>query len=510
MHLSRLAVFALALLLIVDSAQAQVVGGAFVDRPELPESPAGVRTREFLELINTGDEAALRRFVDQALAPSFKGKSPAAEFFDFLQMVQRAHGRFDFKASRSYEKSMQPGAVIAITRTARSDRWLGVMIDVEPVEPHRITSLVINDARPPENLVDSSSLTRAQLATEMESYLSRLVKKDAFSGSVLISIGEEIVYAGAFGEADREKHIPNTLDTRFGLSSMGKMFTAIAIGQLAGAGRLAFDDKLSKYLGKDWLPADSSNSLTIRHLLSHMGGTGDFLGPLSEDKQRGTYLEVSDYKKFIAGQPLAFVPGTRFQYSNSGFILLGALIEKLTGKRYEDHVRTTIWEPAGMTGTACLRRDRPVKARAIGYYQEFENGNGRWKSNSSLVAAKGSPAGGCDSSVSDLHKFGVALRAGKLVKPEILAEMWKEQSLPNPVMRYGLGFILGGNDSDRVVGHGGSFPGAYGEFDILLDRNATVIVLSNGHGAGSAHSKARELLARLGRSEESPIKASNP
>jgi CubicO group peptidase (beta-lactamase class C family) len=509
MQRSRLAVAAVAMLFLANLASAHAAGESFVDRPELPESPAGVRTREFLELINTGDEAALKRFVDQTLAPSFKGNAPPDEFLSFLRMIRQAHGQFQFKASRSYEKSPQPGAVVAITRTVRSDRWLGVSIGVEPVEPHRITSLVISDARPPENLVDKSSLTSAQLAAEMERYLRSLVEKDAFSGSVLIAVGDEVVYAGAFGEADREKHVPNTLDTRFGLSSMGKMFTAIAIAQLAEAGKLKFDDTLSKYLDKDWLPGDPSGSLTIRHLLSHTGGTGDFLKSLSEDKNRGKYLQVSDYKQLVAGQPLAFVPGTRFQYSNSGFILLGAVIEKLTGMRYEDYLRTSIWGPAGMTGTACLRRDRPVPARAIGYYEDIENGTTQWKSNASLVAPKGSPAGGCDSSVSDLHKFAVALRAGKLVKPGTLEEMWKEQSVSNPVMRYGLGFVLGGTDSDRVVGHGGSFPGAYGEFDLLLDRQATVIVLSNGHGAGSAHSKARELLTRLGPSRENPAPGSH-
>jgi CubicO group peptidase (beta-lactamase class C family) len=99
--------------------------------------------------------------------------------------------------------------------------------------------------------------------------------------------------------------------------------------------------------------------------------------------------------------------------------------------------------------------------------------------------------------VGDLFRFARALHAGKLVEPRTLAEMLTQQSPPGAELRYGLGFILGGPDSDRVVGHGGSFPGAYGELEIYLDRDATVIVLSNGDGAGSAREKARELIRRL-------------
>ncbi len=254
---------------------------------------------------------------------------------------------------------------------------------------------------------------------------------------------------------------------------------------------------VSRYLGKDWMPTGADDKLTLRHLLSHTGGTGDFLEELVRNEDRSRFLEVSDYRKLVAGRPLAFEPGSRFSYSNSGFILLGAVIEKVTGQRYEDYVRKVVWGPAGMDSTACLDRDAPSDVRAIGYYRDPEKDPSRWESNASIVPRKGSPAGGCFSNVGDLFRFARALRAGKLVHAGTLAEMLTQQSPEGSQLRYGLGFILSGTGSDRVVGHGGSFPGAYGELDIYLDRDATVVVLSNGEGAGSARDKARELLRRL-------------
>ncbi|MCU0225848.1 MAG: beta-lactamase family protein [Acidobacteria bacterium] len=485
------------LLVAAAPALAQTPAGSFTDAPALPDSPAGRRTRELLDALNGSDEAALRRFVEQAFSPSYDASMTLDDHLDFFHGIQNAHGRLNFVASRTLEPNPLPGSSIAIVRSSRSDRWLGVLIGVESAPPHRITNLMINTARPPQGAVATAPLAPAGIAEPMRAHLAKLAASDAFSGTVLIAVGGEVVFEGAYGEADREGHVANTLDTRFGLSSMGKMFTAVAIAQLVDAGKLSFDDRLSRVLGEDWLPAGAKDSLTIRHLLSHTGGAGDFLGVAVQPENRGKYLEVSDYKPVVAGRPLDFPPGTRFQYSNSGFILLGAVIEKVSGKRYEDYVRGAIWGPAGMTATGCLDRDAPQTQTAIGYYQDGPKGQSTWLSNRSLAPRRGSPAGGCFSTVRDLFRFARALQGGRLVKPATLAEMWREQSPPGSAMRYGLGFILEDWPSGRAVGHGGTFPGANGAFDIYVDRNATVIVLCNGDGIGSARDKARELVLRL-------------
>ncbi len=485
------------LLAAAAPALAQAPVGSFTDSPALPDSPAGRRAKELLDVLNGSDEAALRRFAEQAFSPTYDASMTVDDHLDFFHGIQNSHGRLAFVASRTLEPNPLPGAAIAIVRASRSDRWLGVLIGVEAAPPHRITNFMINTARPPQGTVATAPLEPAGIAAPMREHLAKLAATDAFAGTVLIAVGGEIVFEGAYGEADRETHVANTLDTRFGLSSMGKMFTAVAIGQLVDAGRLSFDDKVSRLLGEDWLPAGAKDTLTVRHLLSHTGGTGDFLEVVTRPENRGKYLEVSDYRPLIAGRPLDFPPGTRFQYSNSGFLLLGAVIEKVSGKRYEDYVRGAIWGPAGMTATSCQDRDAPEVATAIGYHQDGPKGKSRWVSNRTLAPRRGSPAGGCFSTVRDLFRFARALQGGRLVRPATLAEMWREQSPPGSPMRYGLGFILENWSTDRVVGHGGTFPGANGAFDIYLDRDATVIVLCNGDGIGSARDKARELVLRL-------------
>lgn len=475
----------------------QVPAGAFRDVPELPDTPAGRHMTEFLALMNAEQEPDLKGWVARSLAPSFLGSMPAEDFVGWLGGVRSGHGKLRFVACRILENNPVPGSVLAIVHSARSDRWLGVMIGVEPDPPHRITSLVVNSARPPEGSVAAAPLTSGQLAADLRRYLESLSSREAFSGSVLVAVGDDIVFSEAYGLADRETRRPNTVETPFGLSSMGKMFTAVAIGRLVDEGRLGWDDPVSRYLGEDWMPSGAGDRLTLRHLLCHTGGTGDFLEDLIRKEDRSRFLEVSDYRKLVAGRPLAFEPGSRFSYSNSGFILLGAVIEKVTGQRYEDYVRKAVWGPAGMDSTACLDREAPSDARAIGYYRDPEKDPSRWESNASIVPRKGSPAGGCFSNVGDLYRFARALHSGKLVRPETLAEMLTLQTPEGAQLRYGLGFILSGTGSDRMAGHGGSFPGAYGELDMYLDRKATVVVLSNGEGAGSARDKARELLQRL-------------
>jgi CubicO group peptidase (beta-lactamase class C family) len=184
----------------------------------------------------------------------------------------------------------------------------------------------------------------------------RMVAADEFSGAVLIAKDGDVLFRRAYGLADRKRRIPNTLHTRFRIGSMNKMFTAVAILQLVEAGKVELTAPLGKYL-RDYPNRDVATKVTIHHLLTHTGGTGDIFGPDFDD-HRKTLRTLADYVELYGQRGLEFQPGSRWAYSNYGMLLLGVVIEKVTGQSYYDYVQAHIYGPAGMTATGSLPEDR--------------------------------------------------------------------------------------------------------------------------------------------------------
>ena len=151
------------------------------------------------------------------------------------------------------------------------------------------------------------------------------------------------IFSKAYGLASKENKTPNNPDTKFNLGSINKIFTRIAIGQLVQQGKISFDDKLGKYL-PDYPNRDAAEKVTIRHLITMKSGIGDFFGEKFVRCRRINCRKNSDFIPLFADKPLAFEPGTKEQYSNGGYILLGAIIEKVTGKSYYDYVRENIFK----------------------------------------------------------------------------------------------------------------------------------------------------------------------
>jgi CubicO group peptidase (beta-lactamase class C family) len=220
------------------------------------------------------------------------------------------------------------------------------------------------------------------------------------------------IFTEAYGLADRERKIPNTMKTRFRIGSMNKMFTAVAILQLVQAGKLGLNDPLGKYL-TDYPNKDLASKVTISELLSHTGGTGDFFGP-EFDKHRLELKTHEDYVKLYGSRPVRFEPGSRFEYSNYGFLLLGNVIEKVSGRSYYDYVQEHIYKPAGMTSTGSEPEGQAVSDLSVGY---TKMGTDKWHPNTDFLPYRGTSAGGGYTTVGDLLAFANALRANKLLNP---------------------------------------------------------------------------------------------
>jgi CubicO group peptidase (beta-lactamase class C family) len=280
------------------------------------------------------------------------------------------------------------------------------------------------------------------------------------------------VFSQAYGFADREKKIANTVDTRFRIGSMNKMFTSVALLQLVQAGKVKLDAPIATYI-PTYPNQDLAKKVTPHHLLSHTGGTGDIFGPEFE-KKRLELRTHADYVKLYGARALEFSPGERFAYSNYGMLLGGYLIEKVTGKTYYDAVAANVFAPAGMKSTASPPEDKHEPGRVVPYSREDRKQP--WKAVPDTLPYRGTAAGGGDSTVVDLLAFASALTSHKLIDAKHL-ELATSRKLPDGPP-YGYGFQSETNNGVRCFGHGGGAPGMNGELSIC-DSGYTIAVLAN-------------------------------
>jgi D-alanyl-D-alanine carboxypeptidase len=313
-------------------------------------------------------------------------------------------------------------------------------------------------------------LTQAQALAALADHAAERARADEFAGAVLVARHGKVLLNGAWGRADRTAGTANTPATRFRIGSMNKMFTAVATLQLVEAHKLALDDPIGQHL-PGYPNKEVAAKVTVRHLLTHTGGTGDIFGP-EFDQHRLQLREHRDYLKLYGWRGLSFEPGSRFEYSNYGFVLLGALIEHVSGMSYFDYVDDHVFRPAGMRSTGSLPESVEVRNRAVGYMRSSPGGP--WEPNTDTLPWRGTSAGGGYSTVGDLLRFAQALRSGKLISMATLAQATRPRQ-----QHYGYGFGMQGQGRLGSYGHGGGAPGMNGELRVFPGLGYVVISLSN-------------------------------
>ena len=258
-----------------------------------------------------------------------------------------------------------------------------------------------------------SPATRAAV----ESYLTDLEKADQFSGVVLVAKDFVPFATKAMGYSDSARGAPNATGTNFNLSSITKLFTAVAIGQLVDQGKVGLDDPLTKYLPS--YPKAAGDRITIAMLLAHTAGTGDYLNDPGYLRVRDSFDTLAELIAAIDVRVSAgAAPGAAYKYSNTGYLLLGAIIEKATGRDYYDYVTEAVLQRAGVAG-GFLRNtedERSLRGYALGYKPD---GTTNWR----VLPARGTPAGGAYASAPDLLAFHRALVNGLLLRPETLRKL---------------------------------------------------------------------------------------
>jgi len=314
-----------------------------------------------------------------------------------------------------------------------------------------------------------AALAHAQdFAARAEKYIGPLVEQNQFIGSVLVSRDRKPIFRKGYGLADREWNIPNAPDTKFRLGSITKQFTATAILQLAEAGKLKTDDPVSKYYTD--APA-SWSKITIHHLLNHTSGIpsytdiqGFFL------KQAMSDLTPAEIVKLTQDKPLEFDPGTKWKYDNSGYILLGYVIEKVSGQTYADYIREHIFEPLGMHDTGYDNTRDILPHRASGYVYQ----GGKWQNAPYLAMTLPYAAGSLYSTVDDLLIWDQALSAGKPLTAASFEKMFTPYK-----DGYGYGWGIGKQHGHNQVSHGGGINGFSTQISRFPDEKIAVIVLAN-------------------------------
>lgn len=458
---------------------------AVMASPCLAQSPAADHVRAYVAAVNAADEASVLRFRE-GVTPAFAQEQPLNAFVQYFADQHRLTGGLDIVEVRS-----TPGQAEAVLKDRVYGGLRGLKLILEQGGDQRVSDLEPGPA-PTWAVVSSPKLTSAAVAMRARALVRRGCEAEVFAGAVLVARGDTVLFQAACGEASRRYHVANTPVTRFNLGSMNKMITAVAVMQLIEAGKLELDDPLSKYADETWLPRSISNQITIAQLLGHTSGLGDFMDDGWGDRPRDAYRELADFKPLVRTEKLAFAPGSRFGYSNTGMLMLGVVIEVVSGQDYYTYVQRHIHEPAGMTATGSAPMDEPVENLAMGYWRAPKG----WRKNSFRQLFRGGPAGGGYSTVGDLYRFARALQTGKLVSPTTLNTLWTD----HPPNGYGAGFEIQETAAGKVVGHSGAAGGVSGRLSLYLDKDYVVVVLSNlDRGAPALNDVLTAEIARAGR-----------
>ena len=448
--------------------------------------------RDLVRIMNTGNRDTMTRFVRERMVISGPGAVPTE---DRVARLTRLNSLFGALTLRTVD-SVGPARASGVVQSGRTEGWRRIAVVMDTATPNRILRVGLFPADAPD--APTRRLSDAEVVEQLRAYMDRMARREVFSGTVLLAKGGKPLFSGAYGEANKDFAVRNTVDTKFNLGSMNKMFTSVAIMQLAEAGKLSLDDTLGKFLPAGSMRADVLSKVRLKHLLTHTSGLGSYFSPRWDSLSRAMFRSVDDWMPLVKEETLQFEPGTRWAYSNTGMLLLGKVVEVASGKDYFEYVRERIFQPAGMTSTDSYELDRVTRNLAVGYEREETPRGPRYRNNIFQHVIRGGPAGGGYSTVGDLTRFAVALQAGRLVSRDGVRQLTTPKpELGSPDYGYGFGIDAGG----RIVGHSGGFPGISAQLDIYLGDDYTMAVLANYGGAAQPVIEKARTLVLAGRRE---------
>ncbi len=483
-------------LVLILSFIVTTVFSAFAQEAKLPDTPAGKRVAAYIKAFNSGDAAVMREFQNSNMTAATLQRRTEAERQQMHQQIYGNLGGLELK--RVVEATNDAITVLFLTKT---QMWATLSFEFEAQPPHKIAGMGFEvDSKPPPDAESASSKpkTDAELISTLSDYLDKQAQADEFSGVVLLVKNGKPIFHKAYGIANNTYNAPNQLDTKFNLGSINKIFTKIAIAQLAQQDKLTFEDPIGKHL-PDYPNRDAAAKVTIQYLLSMSSGIGDFFNEKYDDTPKNKIRGIKDYLPLFVNDPLEFEPGTQRRYSNGGYIVLGAIIEALSGQDYYTYVREHIFKPAGMENSDSYELDALPANVATGYTRRASE-DGREdavrRSNIYTAPGRGSSAGGGYSNAEDLLKFTLALQNGKLLNSEYSAWILSGGGAAPPSRTNGKAAPK--KITEGGLGIAGGAPGINAILEMDIASGYTVIVLSN-YDPPSAEKAGRQIRSWLPR-----------
>lgn len=481
----------LLLVLLISQANAQPGNGKGGSQPmpqaAIPENETGEIVKLFIEAVNSPDASLVKSFVHRYLSENLSNVGPfkydEKKYETLIMNLRKESGGITAVNVMQNEKPeylgvvFQPSAVkklLAVEfmkdRTADRLRFIETHIMQIPAGPYQWTK---------ENL-DEKGIARA-----IDERVMKEVTDDQFSGTVLIAKDGKIIFEKAYGYSNREKGQLNTTGTRFHTGSVGKMFTAAAIGQLVEKGKLKFTDTLGSILS-DYPNKEAAGNVTVHQLLTHTAGIADPF-ELGRRKEGEKYTTPESNFPLFADAPLTMKPGAFHSYSNGNYAVLAAIVERVSGMTFEEYLKKNIFIPAGMK--AADKNSYAKLPGALSYsYKAEEDPLGlnprsavKMPGNEPELEYSGFSLGYL--TAEDVYKFLLALREGKLVSPEMteILTSGKVDVEPGSPVKYAYGFYDAKMWGVNMRGHsgGGSNSGIGADAEMVWNNGYYVVLLGN-------------------------------
>jgi len=462
-------------LAVVLGNTAQAAQGNFFIEKDAGEVLMQKRAKAFVDAFNSNDAEKAASFTKE----NWSG-APDAKTIDSIAGLMSALYAEGGSITEYVVKIVNPQALSIISKREKNGNWDSFQFRIDPDDDHKMKLIFIAEATAPVTL-PTTAIDDPRTEKWLKNRIAQLASEQPFYGAISITKKGETIFETVAGSESLKPYRRNTIDTKFKIASGGKMFTSVAIGKLVMAGKLSYSDLLVEYL-PELKDIESVKNVTVAHLLSHTSGIGDYWDDAFE-KEWYKIKNHSDYLPYVIKNIEANELGD-YAYSNSNFILLGLIIEKVSGQDYYGFVQKAILDPLKMTNTSYpIFKDAPAPGFAVGL--EANSVNGKTNNFDPVVArrlgSQASAAGGVYTTVGDMQKFGQALLSNTLVSPEIFKEMTTPRNNRSGVegSGYGFGLIMDNTDGYLSYGHGGMGPGSEFRFSVYPKDEIIVVVVSN-------------------------------
>jgi CubicO group peptidase (beta-lactamase class C family) len=446
-------------------------------KADLPDTNLGKIVREWLATVENGKPAEIENFVETRFSAAARKNQPnAAAYF------RKLHEQSGGLQVLSVTPPTGEHPMYLQVKSKRGNYFASVIAGSDRAESSKLAGIGITRIEDPNRKkwsANGKTLSEAEMIAAVKAEAERRAGENQFSGVVLLAKDDRVLLHRAYGLADREAKIPNRLETKFHLASVGKMFTAAAIAQLVNAGKLRFDDPVGKILPD--FPNEEMKKITVHQLLTHTAGMGTFFESPGLERGR-VYRNATEEIEVYKNEKLFFEPGARWRYSNAGYSLLGAIIEKISGKTYHEYVRENIFEPLGMKNKPAIEKTAKTNLISTLYTQSDDDPLGLepFRPVKGIVDSTSTGFGGGYLSAESLFRFARALASGKLLGAVMTRNLLEPKVNRSPTTEQGYGNISRTINGQRVVGHTG---GGRADVEIIKSAGRRVYPTDSGSAA---------------------------